>query len=176
MERNRAISAALNAQIRWTMARLLEEVPKLHKLAQKKVNFSNTFISIKQKNCPSLFPFDMEFPVPVFHAVEWIYNGVLVKVHRSQVKGLSKEELMARGHLVLALQERIEAIPDGIAAATKQSGGWSTSTSHKNIKLNSSGGEITMPFSRFIETFGKLYPSVVVSLSIAASNCRREFQ
>ncbi|KAK4789903.1 hypothetical protein SAY86_017207 [Trapa natans] len=91
-EKNRATSVALNAEVRRTKARLLEEIPKLHKLAQKKV------------------------------------------------KGLSKEELVTRGDLVLVLQERIQAIPDGSAAAAKQGGGWSTSTSHKNIKFDSSDG------------------------------------
>ncbi|KAI8004063.1 Syntaxin-71 [Camellia lanceoleosa] len=41
-----------------------------------------------------------------------------------QVKGLSTEELAARNDLVLALPDRIQAIPDGTAAAPKQSGGW----------------------------------------------------
>lgn len=36
-ETNRASSAALNAEIRRTKARLMEEIAKLHKLAQKKV-------------------------------------------------------------------------------------------------------------------------------------------
>ncbi|THG08900.1 hypothetical protein TEA_021732 [Camellia sinensis var. sinensis] len=40
------------------------------------------------------------------------------------VKGLSTEELAARNDLVLALPDRIQAIPDGTAAAPKQSGGW----------------------------------------------------
>ncbi|KAK4791080.1 hypothetical protein SAY86_031493 [Trapa natans] len=90
VEKNRATSVALNAEVRRAKARLLEEIPKLHKLAQKKV------------------------------------------------KGLSKEELVTRGDLVLVLQGRIEAIPDGSAAAAKQGGGWSTSASHKNIKFDSS--------------------------------------
>ncbi|XP_031400730.1 syntaxin-71-like isoform X2 [Punica granatum] len=97
-ETNRATSVALNAEIRRTKARLLEEIPKLHKLAQKKV------------------------------------------------KGLSNEEMMTRGDLVLALQERIEAIPDGTAAAAKHSGGWSSSTSHKNIKFDSSDGNFDAGF------------------------------
>ncbi|KAK4780528.1 hypothetical protein SAY87_016634 [Trapa incisa] len=93
VEKNRATSVALNAEVRRAKARLLEEIPKLHKLAQKKV------------------------------------------------KGLSKEELVTRGDLVLVLQGRIEAIPDGSAAAAKQGGGWSTSASHKNIKFDSSADE-----------------------------------
>ncbi|KAK6163295.1 hypothetical protein DH2020_000159 [Rehmannia glutinosa] len=65
VETNRATVVALNAEVRRMKARLMEEVPKLQKLAQKKV------------------------------------------------KHLSKEELEARNDLVLALPERIEAIPDG---------------------------------------------------------------
>lgn len=38
MENNRATAAALNAEVRRTKARLMDEVPKLRKLAQKKVN------------------------------------------------------------------------------------------------------------------------------------------
>ncbi|KAI6669364.1 hypothetical protein NL676_004249 [Syzygium grande] len=90
-ETNRASSAALNAEIRRTKARLMEEIAKLHKLAQKKV------------------------------------------------KGLSKDDLMTRNDLVLALHERVQAIPDGTIAPCKQSGGWSASTSHENIKFDSSG-------------------------------------
>ena len=37
-EKNRASTVALNAEIRRTKARLLEEVPKLQRLALKKVN------------------------------------------------------------------------------------------------------------------------------------------
>ncbi|KAL0344626.1 UNVERIFIED_CONTAM: DnaJ protein P58IPKB [Sesamum radiatum] len=74
-EKNRASVVAINAEIRRTKARLLEEVPKLQRLAVKKV------------------------------------------------KGLSTEELTARNDLVLALPDRIQAIPDGSAAAPKSSGG-----------------------------------------------------
>ncbi|KAI4382330.1 hypothetical protein MLD38_008307 [Melastoma candidum] len=93
-EQNRAVSAALNAEIRRTKARLSAELPKLQKLAHKKV------------------------------------------------KGLSKDDLVARGDLVLALQERIESIPDGTSGGAKQSaGGWSTSTpSNNHIKFDSSDG------------------------------------
>lgn len=44
------------------------------------------------------------------------------------------EELEVRKDLVLALPERIQAIPDGTAA--KQAGVWEASTSHKNIKFD----------------------------------------
>ncbi|THG07319.1 hypothetical protein TEA_006675 [Camellia sinensis var. sinensis] len=54
-----------------------------------------------------------------------------------QVKGLSTEELAARNDLVLALPDRIQAIPDGTAAAPKQSGGWTGSASHTEIKFDS---------------------------------------
>jgi len=77
-EKNKASAVAMNAEIRRTKARLLEEVPKLQRLAVKKV------------------------------------------------KGLSGEELAARNDLVLALPDRIQAIPDGTAPAPKQTGGWTT--------------------------------------------------
>ncbi|KAK1563756.1 hypothetical protein Q3G72_032438 [Acer saccharum] len=90
-EKNKASAVALNAEIRRTKARLLEEVPKLQRLAMKKV------------------------------------------------KGLSTEEFAARNDLVLALPDRIQAIPDGTATAPKQSGGWTTSASRTEIKFDSDG-------------------------------------
>ncbi|GAB4856719.1 Syntaxin-71 [Ancistrocladus abbreviatus] len=89
-EKNRASAVALNAEIRRTKARLLEEVPKLQRLAQKRV------------------------------------------------KGLSIEELAARNDLVLALPDRIQAIPDGTTAPRK-TGGWAASASHTGIKFDSDG-------------------------------------
>ncbi|KAL7175427.1 hypothetical protein ACSBR2_029095 [Camellia fascicularis] len=56
-----------------------------------------------------------------------------------QVKGLSTEELAACNDLVLALPDRIQAIPDGTAAAPKQSGGWTGSASRTEIKFDSDG-------------------------------------
>ncbi|KAA8550420.1 hypothetical protein F0562_002104 [Nyssa sinensis] len=91
MEKNRASVVAMNAEIRRTKARLMEEVLKLQKLALKKV------------------------------------------------KGLSKEELATRSDLVLALPERIKAIPDGTATAAKQTGGWGASASNGKIKFDSDG-------------------------------------
>ncbi|XP_073312141.1 syntaxin-71-like [Primulina huaijiensis] len=91
METNRAAVVAKNAEVRRLKVRLLEEVPKLQKLAQKKV------------------------------------------------KGLSREELEARSDLVLALPERIQAIPDGATNAGTQSGGWGASSSYKAIKFESEG-------------------------------------
>ncbi|CAM8955502.1 unnamed protein product [Rhodiola kirilowii] len=87
-ETNRAAAVAMNAEVRRTKARLLEEIPKLQKLAMKKV------------------------------------------------KGLLKEELEARSDLVMALPERIRAIPDGVRNTAAQ-GGWGTSTSRNNIKFDS---------------------------------------
>ncbi|KAK4345721.1 hypothetical protein RND71_035897 [Anisodus tanguticus] len=88
-EKNRASVVAINAEIRRTKAKLLEEVPKLQRLAVRKV------------------------------------------------KGLSGEELAARNDLVLALPDRINAIPDGSAAPPKQSGGWRASGSRTEIKFDS---------------------------------------
>ncbi|MFS7915049.1 putative target SNARE coiled-coil domain, syntaxin/epimorphin [Helianthus anomalus] len=92
-EKNRASVVAINAEIRRTKAKLLEEVPKLQRLAMKKV------------------------------------------------KGLSPEEFAARNDLVQALPDRIQAIPDGGAAAPKQTGGWAASASrtNNNIKFDSDG-------------------------------------
>ncbi|KAG7013902.1 Syntaxin-71, partial [Cucurbita argyrosperma subsp. argyrosperma] len=86
-EKNRAAAVAMNAEVRRKKARLMDEVPKLHKLARKKI------------------------------------------------KGVPKEELEVRGDLVLALEERIKAIPDG-STTGKPSGGWA-STSSNNIKFDS---------------------------------------
>lgn len=43
-ETNRAKVVAMNAEIRRTKARLLEEIPKLQKLAQKKVQSFSIYI------------------------------------------------------------------------------------------------------------------------------------
>ncbi|KAL4591990.1 hypothetical protein LXL04_004967 [Taraxacum kok-saghyz] len=93
-EKNRASVVAINAEIRRTKAKLLEEIPKLQRLAMKKV------------------------------------------------KGLAPEEFAARNDLVLALPDRIQAIPDGGAApAPKPSGGgWAASASRTQIKFDSSDG------------------------------------
>ncbi|KAF5183137.1 syntaxin-71-like [Thalictrum thalictroides] len=88
-EKNRATVVAMNAEIRRTKAKLLEEVPKLQRLALKKI------------------------------------------------KGLSKEELVARNDLVSALAERLQDIPDGNANGAKQTGGWATSTGRQEIKFDS---------------------------------------
>ncbi|GKV12235.1 hypothetical protein SLEP1_g23408 [Rubroshorea leprosula] len=90
-EKNKASAVALNAEIRRIKARLVEEVPKLQRLALKKV------------------------------------------------KGLSPEEFAARNDLVLALPDRIQAIPDGTAAAPKQTGGWTASASRTEIRFDSDG-------------------------------------
>ncbi|XP_074332078.1 syntaxin-71-like [Apium graveolens] len=89
LETRRAIAVAINAEIRRSKARLLEDIPKLQRLAFKKV------------------------------------------------KGLSKEELEARSELVIALKERIEAVPDGSTVATKQTGGFTASGSNAGFIFNS---------------------------------------
>ncbi|KAK3022477.1 hypothetical protein RJ639_045806, partial [Escallonia herrerae] len=91
METNRATVVAKNAEIRRMKARLMDEVPKLQKLAMKKV------------------------------------------------KGISSEEPAVRNDMVLALPERIQAIPDGTTTAANQIGGWAASASHKNINFDSDG-------------------------------------
>ncbi|XP_021849100.1 syntaxin-72-like [Spinacia oleracea] len=90
METNRAKAVALNAEIRRTKARLLEDVAKLQKLAYKKI------------------------------------------------KGLSKDDMVARGDLALALGERIEAISDGGISNAKNNG-WASSSNPNNIKFDMQG-------------------------------------
>ncbi|GFZ11422.1 syntaxin of plants 71 [Actinidia rufa] len=53
-----------------------------------------------------------------------------------QVRGLSTEEFAVRNGLVLALPDRIQAIPDGTAGAPKQPGGWTALASRTEIKFN----------------------------------------
>lgn len=57
-----------------------------------------------------------------------------------QVKGLSIQELAARNDLVLALPDRIQAIPDGTPAAKKNGGwtsGWNASATRQEIRFDS---------------------------------------
>ncbi|XP_074353603.1 syntaxin-71-like isoform X2 [Apium graveolens] len=56
-----------------------------------------------------------------------------------QVKGLSSEEFAARNDLVLALPDRIQAIPDGTPSVPKQTGGWAASASRTEINFDSDG-------------------------------------
>ncbi|KAI3693391.1 hypothetical protein L6452_33226 [Arctium lappa] len=88
-EKNRATAVAINAEIRRSKARLLEELPKLQRLAFKKV------------------------------------------------KGLSKDELEARNELVLALKERIEAVPDGATSKPRPTDGLQSSSSNGKIRFGS---------------------------------------
>uniref|UniRef100_A0A803N313 t-SNARE coiled-coil homology domain-containing protein n=1 Tax=Chenopodium quinoa TaxID=63459 RepID=A0A803N313_CHEQI len=90
METNRAKAVAMNAEIRRTKARLLEDVAKLQKLAYKKV------------------------------------------------KGLSKDDMVARGDLAIALGERIQGIPDG--GNNAKNDGWASSSNPNNIKFDMQGG------------------------------------
>lgn len=90
-EKNRAASVAMNAEVRRSKARLVEEILKLKKLAQKKV------------------------------------------------KGISREDMETRCDLVLALAEKIEAIPAGATNLPNQTGGWETSGPNKNVKFDSDG-------------------------------------
>ncbi|WCJ41055.1 syntaxin of plants 72 [Euphorbia peplus] len=97
METNRAVAVAMNAEVRRTKARLADDIPKLKKLAQKKV------------------------------------------------KGLTKEEQAIRHDLVLALPDRILAIPDGNMSA-QTGGGWAGSASHQNIKFDTSEENLNSNF------------------------------
>ncbi|KAK1389513.1 t-SNARE coiled-coil homology domain-containing protein [Heracleum sosnowskyi] len=55
----------------------------------------------------------------------------------STCKGLSPKEFAARNDLVLALPDRIQAIPDGTLPVPKQTGGWTASASRTKIKFDS---------------------------------------
>ncbi|XVF76472.1 hypothetical protein PTKIN_Ptkin13bG0269100 [Pterospermum kingtungense] len=95
-EKSKASAVAVNAEIRRTKARLLEDVPKLQRLTVKKAIFL--------------------------------------------LKGLLIEEMAARNDLVLALPDRIQAIPPDGTAAPKQTEGWlstGTSASRTEIKFDS---------------------------------------
>ncbi|CAH9095939.1 unnamed protein product [Cuscuta epithymum] len=63
----------------------------------------------------------------------------LQNLAKKKVKGLSGEELVVRNDLVLALPDRINAIPDGSSVPPKQSGGWGTSGTRTEIKFDSNG-------------------------------------
>ncbi|PNY13394.1 syntaxin-71-like protein [Trifolium pratense] len=93
-ESNRAVAAAWNAEVRRAKGRLMDEVPKLRKLANKKA------------------------------------------------KGLTKEDIAIRQDLVLALPERIQAIPDGITSAASHTGGWAATSAHPHIKFDSPEGPV----------------------------------
>ncbi|KAJ7536066.1 hypothetical protein O6H91_12G055400 [Diphasiastrum complanatum] len=90
-ESNRAVVATLNAEVRRTKASLRGEIPKLQKLAVKKV------------------------------------------------KGVSKEELAARPDLVVALTEKIEAIPDGTNMGNRRTSAWGgkAANNRTEIKIDS---------------------------------------
>lgn len=72
-----------------------------------------------------------------------------------QVKGLSTEELTARNDLVLALPDRIQAIPDGTVPAPKQSGGWGASASRTEIKFDSGDQYIWLVYIDVMEVLGQ---------------------
>ncbi|KAL0719752.1 hypothetical protein Bca4012_069076 [Brassica carinata] len=144
-EKNRASAVAMNAEIRRTKARLSEEVPKLQRLAVKRVSF----------------PFSSSFTFPFLHGspimlllvwLRFLFFGMIVNLRRERengglvlgpdvkVKGLTTEELAARNDLVLALPARIEAIPDGTAGGPKATSAWAPSTaSRPDIKFDSDG-------------------------------------
>ncbi|GFY93340.1 syntaxin of plants 71 [Actinidia rufa] len=177
-EKNRASAVAINAEIRRTKARLLEEVPKLQRLAVQvagppellyQIPGNRGFSSIKSSKeahhgeanhgalvgtLPSLpLVHVLLDPTVVYPSpASWTCLGpCLIRGSGSAqlwrtpqctlalVKGLSTEELAARNDLVLALPDRIEAIPDGTASATKQTGRWVASASRTEIKFDSDG-------------------------------------
>ncbi|CAK9164810.1 unnamed protein product [Ilex paraguariensis] len=158
-EKNRASVVAINAEIRRTKARLLEDVPKLQRLAMKKfaticwlesaefaVVFSPSYLywatslysQVPQlgRSCDVAEEYGVSLASVSFKA---IFCHVFCFCCFLPVKGLSTEEFAARNDLVLALPDRIEAIPDGTAGAPKQSGGWTSSASRAEIKFDSDG-------------------------------------
>ena len=74
------------------------------------------------------------------------YAALEFLVVSKQVKELSREDLESRNGLVLALPERIKAIPDGSTNSAIQTGGWATSSSYKNIKFGPSGDQFLRLF------------------------------
>lgn len=80
----------------------------------------------------------------------------------SQVKGLSTEDLTTRNDLVLALPDRIQAIPDGTATAAKKNGGWTSSASRTEIKFDS--GEFRSTIFVNLSTFSCGYHELIISL------------
>lgn len=106
IEKNRAVTATLNAEVRRTKVELRNELPKLEKLAQRKV------------------------------------------------KGLTKEELAARPDLVLALAEKIDAIPDGSAMGTRPTSTWGgkAAGTRMEIKIDSVNPDDIMRPEHFEQT------------------------
>ncbi|XP_022865328.1 syntaxin-71-like, partial [Olea europaea var. sylvestris] len=102
---------------------------------------------IKIENCSKPFVFAMQETKPRYvnsnmRSINslWFFLAMgIVYWFTLQVKGLSAEELAARNDLVLALPDRIQAIPDGAAAAPTKSGGWGSSAPRKEIKFDSDG-------------------------------------
>ncbi|CAL5351033.1 unnamed protein product [Camellia sinensis] len=72
--------------------------------------------------------------------------------------------------MVLALPDRIQAMPDGTAAAPKQSGGWTGSASRTEIKFDS-GDWLPLFYSFFFPSFffflGGSYLRFVVQLFVS---------
>ncbi|KAL2332052.1 hypothetical protein Fmac_019633 [Flemingia macrophylla] len=140
-EKNRATAAALNAEVRRTKGRLMDEIPKLRKLANKKKDQILKWMSVLDD-----FAF-LHFALCLGSMLSLASNNgskVLVafqddkiKYYHEQVKGLTKEDLAIRQDLVLALPERIQALPDGITGAAIQTSGWNANSSQPQIKFDS---------------------------------------
>jgi hypothetical protein len=75
-EKSRASAAAMNAEVRRTKARLMDEVPKLRKLALKKVNFHwFFFFNICYKNIRPLLNLGI-----VIRYINMSYSEILMQV------------------------------------------------------------------------------------------------
>ncbi|GFZ14290.1 syntaxin of plants 71 [Actinidia rufa] len=191
-EKNRAAAVSINAEIRRTKARLLEEVPKLQRLAIKKASSFSIDLTrwryldvtlgtelkvcimgpaegnhslakgaltqsrdakpwchqacLAQPNDALNYALDAQWFMQLLvhtmyenNLISWARSRLSSMLVRTSVKGLSTEELAARNDLVLALPDRIQAIPDGTAGAPKQPGGWTASASRTEIKFDSDG-------------------------------------
>ncbi|CAJ1955992.1 unnamed protein product [Sphenostylis stenocarpa] len=113
-ETNRAVAAALNAEVRRTKGRLMDEIPKLRKLAHKKGTVIKEHAKVKYDDQT-----ENQFQL-------------------TMVKGLTKEDIAVRQDLVLALPERIQAIPDGISSSI-EAAGWTATSSQPHVKFDSEG-------------------------------------
>lgn len=71
---------------------------------------------------------------------------------------------------MLALPERIQAIPDGTATSTKNNGGWTSSASRAEIKFDSGDALNLVEFCStifvilFLSTFSCVYHELNISL------------
>lgn len=73
---------------------------------------------------------------------------LVLNLHCIQIKGLTREERESRCDLVIALADRLQAVPDGNEHGAKQANNeWGgASAPNKNIKFDMSGSECFFSF------------------------------